>query len=109
MSVKTTNKRDRDVQLVRSVVDLAIREDLVTGDHGRDGKVVDFVAPADLGGRLCKSGLAIGEAGIEDTEVTDLMENVVKYSVKTCHPYFYNQLYHGVDPAGVAGQVSCPV
>ena len=30
-------------------------------------------------------------------------ETVVKYSVKTCHPYFYNQLYHGVDEYGLAG------
>ena len=28
---------------------------------------------------------------------------VVQYSVKTCHPYFYNQLYHGVDEYGLAG------
>ena len=30
-------------------------------------------------------------------------EAVVQYSVKTCHPYFYNQLYHGVDEYGLAG------
>ena len=30
-------------------------------------------------------------------------EDVVKLSVKTCHPYFYNQLYHGADEYGVAG------
>ena len=28
---------------------------------------------------------------------------MVQYSVKTCHPYFYNQLYHGVDEYGLAG------
>ena len=28
---------------------------------------------------------------------------VVQYSVKTCHPYFYNQLYHKVDEYGLVG------
>ena len=28
---------------------------------------------------------------------------MIKFSVKTCHPYFYNQLYHGADEYGVAG------
>ena len=33
----------------------------------------------------------------------DFSDSVVKYSVKTCHPYFYNQLYHGADEYGLAG------
>ena len=28
---------------------------------------------------------------------------MVQYSVKTCHPYFYNQLYHKVDEYGLVG------
>ena len=28
---------------------------------------------------------------------------MVRFSVKTCHPYFYNQLYHGADEYGLAG------
>merc|ERR1712241_1386119 len=31
------------------------------------------------------------------------MGEMIKFSVKTCHPYFYNQLYHGADEYGVAG------
>ncbi len=27
---------------------------------------------------------------------------VIRYSVKTTHPHFYNQLYHGVDGYGLA-------
>ena len=30
-------------------------------------------------------------------------ELIIKFSVKTCHPYFYNQLYHGADEYGLAG------
>ena len=30
-------------------------------------------------------------------------EMIIKFSVKTCHPYFYNQLYHGADEYGLAG------
>uniref|UniRef100_H2YJ73 Glutamate decarboxylase n=1 Tax=Ciona savignyi TaxID=51511 RepID=H2YJ73_CIOSA len=32
-------------------------------------------------------------------------EQVFKYSVKTAHPHFFNQLYAGLDPYGFAGQV----
>ena len=50
----------------------------------------------------CLGGLNIDKEG--DANVDDLLEKVVKYSVKTCHSHFYNQLYHGSDPAGLAGQ-----
>ena len=34
----------------------------------------------------------------------EIAGNVFKYSVKTGHPYFMNQLFSGLDPYGLAGQ-----
>lgn len=33
-----------------------------------------------------------------------LLDDTIKYSVKTGHPYFVNQLFSSVDPFGLVGQ-----
>lgn len=65
--------------------------------------------------------LRIEEKGSSDSELEDLCEKIIKYSVKTskwfpsldanskiiivatAHPHFYNQLYAGVNQYGLAG------
>ena len=89
------------LNLVKKVYELVIKEKLLSGHYDKSKNVVEFVSPAELGNRL--GGLEIPQDGIEN--VDELLESVVKYSVKTCHSHFYNQLYHGSDPAGLAGQV----
>lgn len=37
-------------------------------------------------------------------ELLDLAKSVIRYSVKTGHPHFVNQLFSSVDPYGLAGQ-----
>lgn len=37
-------------------------------------------------------------------KLISLMNDVIKYSVKTGHPYFVNQLFSGIDPYGLVGQ-----
>lgn len=37
-------------------------------------------------------------------ELLHLAKNVIRYSVKTGHPHFVNQLFSSVDPYGLAGQ-----
>lgn len=90
-----------NIDLLKKVFNLVVQEGLVSGNYDRSNKVVEFVHPADLGQRL--GGLEISSEGIDDVE--SLLESVVKYSVKTCHPHFFNQLYHGSEPASLAGQV----
>ncbi|XP_015517993.2 cysteine sulfinic acid decarboxylase [Neodiprion lecontei] len=36
--------------------------------------------------------------------ILEMIKNVYKFSVKTGHPYFMNQLFSGLDPYGLAGQ-----
>ena len=52
--------------------------------------MIEFVHPAELGEKL--GGLEIGVDGANDKEINDIVEKVVKYSAKTCSPYFYNQV-----------------
>ena len=63
-------------------------------------KTVDFLHPEELRTAL---PLAIGRQGCGEEELQKISEAVVKYSVKTCHPHFYNQLYHRADEYGLAG------
>lgn len=40
---------------------------------------------------------------VSKDDLETVIQDVVKYSVKTGHPLFLNQLYAGVDPYGLAG------
>lgn len=35
--------------------------------------------------------------------IFDLCKQAINFSVHTNHPRFFNQLYHGADPIGLAG------
>merc|ERR1711936_860627 len=83
------------------VAELVQRERLVSDKYDKTQKVVDFLHPEDLRAAL---PLSIERQGCGEEELQRISEAVVKYSVKTCHSHFYNQLYHGSDPAGLAGQ-----
>jgi len=81
------------------VARLVAKERLVSDKHGAEGKVVEFLHPEEMQAVL---PLEIRREGCEEEELERISEAVVKYSVKTCHPHFYNQLYHGADEFGVA-------
>ena len=92
-----------DLDILEKVYQLITKEQkLLSGHYDRDNKVIDFVQPDELRQRL---GLDIKADGSSQREAEALLEKVAKYSVKTCHPRFFNQLYHGSDPVGLAGQI----
>ena len=91
-----------NTELLKKVFDLICSEGLISDNYDRSKKVVEFVQPAELGKHL--GGLNIENEGLED--IDSLIKAVAKYSVKTCHENFHNQLYAGSDAAGLAGQVS---
>ncbi|CAG0915350.1 unnamed protein product [Notodromas monacha] len=45
----------------------------------------------------------LSKKGTSRRDLLKICENAVKYSVRTSHPYFRNQLYGGVDPYALAG------
>ncbi|XP_031829973.1 glutamate decarboxylase-like protein black isoform X2 [Nomia melanderi] len=48
--------------------------------------------------------LTLSDQGCSHERLASLARNVIKYSVKTGHPRFVNQLYSSVDPYGLLGQ-----
>lgn len=73
----------------------------VFGATDRNAKVVEYTKPEELQKRL---DLQLKSSGDSHEKLISLMRDVIKYSVKTGHPYFVNQLFSTVDPYGLAGQ-----
>nr|CAD7193987.1 unnamed protein product [Timema douglasi] len=65
-----------------------------------DTPVVQFLPPDKLKEAL---PLELGPTPSSDEELLSLCQDVIKYSVKTSHHHFHNQLYSGTDPYGLAG------
>ena len=88
------------------------------GNKSKD-KPIEFVQPEELGDKI--GNLTIGKESISDDKLDAIVENVIRYSVKTSSPRFHNQvclnhdikifhlifytpqLYHGADEYGLAG------
>ena len=87
-------------EILRKVSDLVQKHKLISDKFDHSQKVVDFEHPNELFSLL---PLEISAGGCSDQELESISELMVKFSVKTCHPYFYNQLYHGADEYGLAG------
>lgn len=85
--------------MLKLVLDLVLKTKLVTGMSTSE-KVVNFKHPKEL-----KEVLLVGveRSGCSLEEVEEVLQQVVHYSVKTQHPYFYNQLYGGIDEVALAG------
>lgn len=67
----------------------------------RNNPVVEWVEPETL---PTKIDLPPNRAGESHATLLGLLSSVIRYSVKTGHPHFVNQLYSSVDPYGLVGQ-----
>ncbi|ROT65088.1 Cysteine sulfinic acid decarboxylase [Penaeus vannamei] len=67
----------------------------------RNNKVVEWVEPEDLKKQL---DLRLGDEGITHATLLRYLRGVIRYSVKTGHPYFINQLFSSLDVYGLVGQ-----
>ncbi|XP_066940703.1 cysteine sulfinic acid decarboxylase-like isoform X1 [Macrobrachium rosenbergii] len=90
--------REMDGKFLHKVLSLVLEENLVTGVD-ESAKVVEFKHPRELQ-ELLK--LNVGQNSRSTDEIMKVLEEVVRYSVKTTHPHFYNQLYGGIDEIGLA-------
>jgi len=79
--------------ILKSVLTWVQEARLLSGQCDPDRqKIVEFVRPSEL--PLALGGLAIGRDPPGDEAVLRIVENVIRYSVKTCHPRFFNQVIH---------------
>lgn len=67
----------------------------------RDKKVLEWHQPKELE-KIFDMSLKVQSDS--DEKLLRLISDTIKYSVKTGHPYFVNQLFSSVDPYGLIGQ-----
>ncbi|XP_071541227.1 cysteine sulfinic acid decarboxylase-like isoform X2 [Panulirus ornatus] len=86
-------------ELLKMVLDVVLRANLVTGIDASE-KILEFKHPKELKElvdvEVERDGCSLEEAGA-------VLEQVVRYSVKTQHPHFYNQLFGGIDEVALTG------
>lgn len=88
-------------RFLRSVFDDVLEKAIFDGTK-RDNKVLEWTDPEELERKL---GLELKDEADSDEMLLKLANDTIKYSVKTGHPYFVNQLFSCVDPYGFAGQI----
>jgi glutamate/tyrosine decarboxylase-like PLP-dependent enzyme len=72
--------------------------------EGLEDPASGVFAPTPPAGLLQALGALPGMEGQPTEAVLAAAANVLHHSVRTGHPRFFNQLFGGVDPAGIAGE-----
>lgn len=92
----------KDPDIVRFMDDFhkLLMEEALQNGTDRSTKVTEFQLPHDLEKLLQLEVSADGEGA---DKILDHCRQVIKYSVKTGHPRFFNQLYAGLEPFSLAG------
>lgn len=74
-------------------------KDVYDGGKNRDSKVVEFKHPKELEA-LMDLGL---NKETSDDNLLKICQDIIKYSVKTGNPHFFNQLWSGLDDYSLGG------
>lgn len=88
-------------QFLRTLFDKVLNNAIFDGTK-RENKVLEWTDPEEL---EKKFDMSLKDEPDTDEELLKLADDTIRYSVKTGHPYFVNQLFSCVDPYGFAGQV----
>ncbi|CAG7834905.1 unnamed protein product [Allacma fusca] len=88
--------------LETSTLSHTLQKNVFEGIH-RNDKVCRFKLPPDLQKII---NLEVGREPVKShQDLIELLRQVCSLSVKTGHPYFINQLFSGMDPYGLAGEI----
>lgn len=93
--------REKHEHFFRQLINLVFEKAVFDGTS-RENKVNEWISPEDLKKTI---SLALKDEPDSDEQLLKLAQDTIKYSVKTGHPYFVNQLFSTVDPYGLAGQI----
>lgn len=85
---------------IRACVDEIIQLAVLQGTN-RSSKVVEWHEPAELRKLF---DFELRDQPDSPDKLRQLLRETIRFSVKTGHPYFINQLYSGVDPYALIGQ-----
>lgn len=86
---------------MKECLDVILKDAVFDGTNRRN-KVLEFVQPEKL---MQTFDFALKKTPSTHKELIKKVKNVIKYSVKTGHPYFVNQLFSSLDPYGLVGQI----
>ncbi|XP_054155646.1 cysteine sulfinic acid decarboxylase-like [Oppia nitens] len=91
-------------EFLRQIFDIILNEEKIVGNENfiKDNhkNIVDFKHPKELENIL---ELTIGDNSESDGRLIDICRKVIRHSIKTCHPNFYNQLYGGAEQYALSG------
>lgn len=99
-SYQSLPDREQHENFLRKCLQILLEEAVFKGTQ-RDTKVVDWRAPEELKRLIDFEPRSSPES---HEELLQIVRDVVKYSVKTGHPYFVNQLFSSLDVYGLVGQ-----
>lgn len=88
-------------KFLRTLFDNVLDKAIFDGTK-RENKVLEWTDPEELQRKL---NMDLKDDPDSDETLLKLANDTIKYSVKTGHPYFVNQLFSCVDPYGFAGQL----
>ncbi|XP_071440225.1 cysteine sulfinic acid decarboxylase [Hetaerina americana] len=92
--------KGRHERFLKDAVELLLKE-AVFGATNVNSKVLEWRDPKSLAQEI---SLSMKDEGETHEKLLGLLSDVVKYSVKTGHPHFVNQLFSSLDPYGLVGQ-----
>ncbi|XP_033722514.1 cysteine sulfinic acid decarboxylase isoform X2 [Tursiops truncatus] len=87
--------------LLRDVFGIVVDEVIRKGTSASE-KVCEWKEPEELKQLL---DLELRNEGESQEQILERCRAVIRYSVKTCHPRFFNQLFSGLDPHALAGRI----
>ncbi|XP_057412057.1 cysteine sulfinic acid decarboxylase isoform X2 [Balaenoptera acutorostrata] len=87
--------------LLQNVFGIVVDEVIRKGTSASE-KVCEWKEPEELKQLL---DLELRNEGESQEQILERCRAVIRYSVKTCHPRFFNQLFSGLDPHALAGRI----
>lgn len=92
--------RNAHEKFMRECIEL-IMQTAVFNDTKREQKVLEWHQPEEL---VKLFDMSLKAESDSDEKLMAAIRDVIRYSVKTGHPYFVNQLFSCVDPYAMVGQ-----
>lgn len=92
--------RSQHETFIRDCVNMFLDKAIFKGTT-RSNKVLEYLSPEEMQKIL---DLELSNEPASREKLMQLLDDTIKYSVKTGHPYFVNQLFSSVDPFGLVGQ-----
>ncbi|KAM4796066.1 cysteine sulfinic acid decarboxylase [Rhinophrynus dorsalis] len=97
----TTQKDDSRNEFLKEAFNILMQEAVQKGTD-RNHKVCEWMEPEELRGIL---DLSLQRHGESQEVLLRYCRDIIRLSVKTGHPRFFNQLFSGLDPHALTGRI----